>query len=860
MSFKRLSLGSLRYLGPIGVSGLALLGLAYWLTYEPAPRVRVLWRQDVTSEQQAALERKYLLLNGRDRFTEGTLAYDLLDTSRWNIRALVEDPAVADTHDIERDTYIVPLTTDRGGEGMWIAHRIPGLRDPPVRWAAIAILAVMAVVGFRREGLAAARMAAAMAGGLVTMASSLVTTWGVHRRAPLNSRDIFDALSGRVRGLSESQSSMARWGSVPLRLVVGTLLLVAVGLPVLETWESLVLAAGCLFLVFGAPRPGAWRLPAAIVLVLAVAGLKSALPRADIAEAHNAFLVVGGGEPLERGLPAQVFKSWRAQFDAMYPKADEPPPAYSWRAEKSIPSTLYTRSTDAIWRPAKYTRQVDAIRFRTLAEFRGGFVGEMPYNFWVGDPAREAMPFYVMYELTPGSVGSQLAWTGQVFWEHEHGEFQEIVHDRPAARTIRREDVGKRVYAAFFLPHNFYFEMVPSLKLRLAGWVDGLLTLLASVLVLALTIRPRWSACLRALSIFLMGYLIITSSAAPDSARLGERYLPHSGGNDGLVHESGGRTMALLAGRGDIVKALEGTEAVYWFTPGTRYVRMVEKLTFGDTNHLFALLLAAVPIVIFYLMRHFVGASPAWVITGIFLVVPVGNPSFLQYAANARAGYGEAVGAGLFLVGLVLILYNQPGTAQRRLAQIWVGGAALAASMFVRPNFALAVAWAGCLYVWWSWTRKDRQALLAAAAGLALALWMPFHNWYYGGEVYLISRSGATMSIPLGLQDYAASLADILRGRPETPVVAATSGQIAGWLWDPGFVYTNSLRPVAWAVHFVKLFALALTSWVAWRTVARGRAQATDLAFVAGAAVFAHVPMLFIFSTQYRYGVKPIPS
>lgn len=141
-----------RWIGALGVAGLAVLGLTYWLTVEPAPRVRVLWRAGVTPARQAALERAYLLENGRDRLPEGSIAYDLLDTSRSNLQALVQDPAVADTNDIDRNALVVPFDADYGAEWMWIAHRTPGIRDGRVRALLLAALAAMAAGGWARDG------------------------------------------------------------------------------------------------------------------------------------------------------------------------------------------------------------------------------------------------------------------------------------------------------------------------------------------------------------------------------------------------------------------------------------------------------------------------------------------------------------------------------------------------------------------------------------------------------------------------------------------------------------------------------------------------------------------------------------
>ena len=312
--------------------------------------------------------------------------------------------------------------------------------------------------------------------------------------------------------------------------------------------------------------------------------------------------------------------------------------------------------------------------------------------------------------------------------------------------------------------------------------------------------------------------------------------------------------MAMLAGRGDIVGSLQGSEAVYWFTPGMRYIRMVEKLIFGDTNHLYGLLLVCIVIVVFYLMRHFIGTGLAWLMTGFFCVIPVGNLSFLQYVFNARIGYGETAGVGLFMLGLVLMLRNQPawGGTDRSLSAVWIAGAALAASMFVRPNYAIAVVCLGVAYVWTSWRRKDATAI-ALALGLGCALWMPFHNWFYGGEFHLIS--GADHYLPTGVGDYVSALGDVLRGRPESSAVAVISEQLKGWLWNPGFSFRPALQPLAWAALGIKLLALGVTCLVVLRWVAGGCRQGTDAAVVAMAAVSAHIPMLFIYTTNHRHAM-----
>lgn len=644
------------------------------------------------------------------------------------------------------------------------------------------------------------------------------------------------------------------------------LLVLATGVPILQEWESLWLAVTVLAVVFGVRQPGSWRIAAAVAVVLVAVLLKAALPRADIAEGHNTFLVIRDGEALERSLPPDIFRSWKTQFDALYPPDPEPfEPRSSWRAHGS-PKALFAQSADAVWRPSKYTRQVDRIAFTSLGDFRGGFANDHQFPWWDGELRRETMPFFVMYELTSASVGSSLSWKGQVFWERQDGSFEELVHRDVASRQIVAGDAGKRVFAAFFSTPGMllmregelWFRLEPSVGLRIARYAEDLLTIVAGFAVVALIVVPRWGSYARAVAFFAAGYGVLTAFMWVSLGKyLGMAYPPHGGGDDGLVHDGWGHEMAILAGRGELVEALKGDELVYWFTPGFRYFRMIEKLIFGDTNLLYALFLACIPIAVFYLIRHFLGVRWAAVITAISLLIPVGNLSFVQYLANAKLGYGEALAIGMFLVGLVLLLRTQPawGGASSDRASIWIAGIALAGAMFIRPNFSLAVAWLGAAHAWASWRRRDAGAIVALALGLGLALWMPFHNVFYGDEFYLISRSGATISVSFGPRDYVAALVDVLQGDFSTREVQVTSSQLRGWLWTQRFVLVGQLLTAALAAQVLNLIALAITCWVAVRWLVSRFRDTTGLAIVAVASLLAHLPMLFIFATHYRFSM-----
>lgn len=872
-------------IGALALSSLFLLGAAYVGTGAPAPTIAVRWRGGVTAASRAQVEQTHLLLDGHSPNPDVplSLTYTLLDVSRGNIAALVNEPDVADTHFIDREGYTVSQDAEPSQRRAWIAHRLPGLRNSAVRTAVVGTLAAVAALGLQRRIvlLVIAALAAVRALRLRLLRAPFVPVLGrLCGLLTLRARDVMTGKGWLATGVADAgdwfdtalpaysiSPRHHRW-SWAVKVLAAGAIIVSIGLPIIASWKAWLLFACLLGLVFGIARSGALRIACVVGITLAACGVKSLLPRADIAEGHNAFLVANPDEALQRGLPPAIFENWKRQFDAFYPlDPSQDVLTAGWRATPSqnVPAMLFAHSTDAIWRTPKYTRQVDAIDFRTLGEFRGGFSNEselegaahtIRYNFWAGPLDRKDMPFYVMYELTPASAGSLLTWQGQAFWQHPDGRIEEMLHSGLASRSIAKGDAGSRVYVAFFPARDRgrLFAMQPSLRLRAGAWGDVVVTVLASVAVLLLTTRVRWNAYLRALVLVAAGYLFLVTHADFQVDHLGRPFPPHAGGDDGLAFEGWGRTMAMLAGRGEWAEALRGAESVYWFTPGMRYFRMVEKLVFGDTNHLHTIAIIALPLVVFYVLRWFLRPLAAWVVTAAFCVMPFGSFSFLRYLGWGKAGYGESVGAGLFLLGLALILHLHPRwgpTQERNLALAWVAGAALAASMFIRPNFALAVVWLGLVYAWSLLRSRDVAAATLFASGLGLALWMPFHNWYFGGELYLVSRSSMSVALPIGVREYLSAAADVVSGRFDSSAVGIAAAQVRGWLWS------DPRTPAEWMALVFRLVALAASCAVAVRAAFGGyrSRRYAPLAVVAVAALLAHVPMLFVHATFDRYAI-----
>ena len=121
----RAAIGALAVGLLIGVASLVFDGTT-------ARFVNVRWHPDLTNADRLQLEERFLLRG--ERREDRTFGYDLLDESRANIQALVEHPAVEDTHHIDRETFSLAASAEFGQSRNGLAWRWGVERQLP--WAA----------------------------------------------------------------------------------------------------------------------------------------------------------------------------------------------------------------------------------------------------------------------------------------------------------------------------------------------------------------------------------------------------------------------------------------------------------------------------------------------------------------------------------------------------------------------------------------------------------------------------------------------------------------------------------------------------------------------------------------------------
>jgi hypothetical protein len=131
-----------------GVALLVLAGVLFGalrvMYGERSALVHVRWAPTVDEATQAQVERTHGLKRVEFR-EQRTWLYSLTDVSKDNIQALVRNPAVEDTHHIDRRKFTLSPDVERGGyttdNPAWLADMIEFLLDASLAGGAIALVA-----------------------------------------------------------------------------------------------------------------------------------------------------------------------------------------------------------------------------------------------------------------------------------------------------------------------------------------------------------------------------------------------------------------------------------------------------------------------------------------------------------------------------------------------------------------------------------------------------------------------------------------------------------------------------------------------------------------------------------------------
>jgi len=206
---------------------------------------------------------------------------------------------------------------------------------------------------------------------------------------------------------------------------------------------------------------------------------------------------------------------------------------------------------------------------------------------------------------------------------------------------------------------------------------------------------------------------------------------------------------------------------VFYFTPGSRYLRAAEHMVFGETYLGYVSLLLLLPFLVFCLFRRYFSGRAALAITLIFIAIPVGalfGSTFYLYVKHAAHGYGDSAAAVLFLAGMIALIGHARRGPGDNFAAAFGAALLLAIAACVRPNLAIGAAvllgGAGLAALW----QRQNWRLAGMCVGFLPVFSMALHNWFYGG-VFVLFTSYPNMAVvmPMPPQAYVGALWELLR-------------------------------------------------------------------------------------------------
>jgi hypothetical protein len=605
-----------------------------------------------------------------------------------------------------------------------------------------------------------------------------------------------------------------------LKLAALALVVAGLGLPLNDLFHYAILVIATVLIFTGVITTGlkAWIGAAAVVGLCVLAQIFLAAPR--IEEGHNVFVVDGPGGALAAGLPPEVFRFMRAEFDAKYPpeRRCDARDFGCWRGE-GFPDRPFAFSADGLYDRPAYSRRVTGIDFADPVWLRLGFINELRYN-WISPPSdldrasRDRrfwvfvhrwtlqMPWFVMYRFPAAFAGSALCWRGDVLWEGADGHFDPIHHRSKACQTLTPEDAGRRIFGvAIRQDPPLAMHLEPTTTIWLWRLVGPALALIAGAAVLGLLVRVRLRRAVVPFTLIGLGLAVAFFTEANFIG--GVR--PFDSGDDGLVFDGLARTMLQQLVAGDVRGALRGGEDVFYFTPGTRYLRAVEHVIFGESYLGYLSLMLGLPLLVLAMYRRFLPLRWALALALIFAATPLGvifGSSLVLYVKWAARGFGDPAAYALFVAGFVLLLGRPDSGPRDRFAAACGAGLCFALALFARPNIALAagvlLGGAGLAALW----QHQFRRLAGMCLGFLPVLGMALHNWVYGGVFALFTSTAThhgTLVTPPSV--YLAALSELLRFDWSGGQAARAARQIGTWLAGTAeSVWTAPLSVMAIAV------------------------------------------------------------
>lgn len=519
-----------------------------------------------------------------------------------------------------------------------------------------------------------------------------------------------------------------------------------IGVPITQAFNLFVWLFFCVLVSTSVFRLQSWKYFVTVTAIL-IAGsiVVKYFPSPRIQEAHQIFLGDGRAIVIKRFLPSQIYEAMDKEFNKQFPP-------WNWCSEKTYGCWRYSGfsgvrtpwafSTDGFWQDnKKWSREVDFVN-NEADHFRIGALnsldnsdssdGDPNLNYFWNKFGREKIPFWVQYEIPENFVRGTICHNGWVFWQVDKNTYQDMMGDVESCRTIKREDIGKKLIGVSGLKSSVLrIKISPPPSLRYWQVASQLLTMILLSAGIVSLFRVRATV----LKMVAVGGVILWLAGPSLYGKL-DVIIRMAGGDDGLTHHAYARLILMDLSKLQFASALMGVEQVYYYMPGYRYFLALSSMLFGD-SHFYVFLIEAFGLfAIWKLARALWDKLFALIVTILLFGLCVDN----MWHLSLDKGYSEPLGYGLFLLALALIIEMCKKEVYSREKLAW-SALFFVLAIFVRPNLAvsaaLVLAGMGVRFVW----LRNYSFAIALVIGAMPGLLIPLHNYVYGHTWVLLTSA-----------------------------------------------------------------------------------------------------------------------
>tara|TARA_A100000171_G_C2133415_1_gene148276 strand:+ start:973 stop:2982 length:2010 start_codon:yes stop_codon:yes gene_type:complete len=521
---------------------------------------------------------------------------------------------------------------------------------------------------------------------------------------------------------------------------------------------------------------------ASCLLILKI--LEGLIPHPLIEEGHNVFHPVSHTWSQTSTLPEKIQQELLNDFNKSYPPEK--------RCDKAIYGCwqyFITEQKDFAWSADGYfqktdlSRRISYIDHESLATTKIGTINDNIYNFFdfKSDVKRHKMPYYFFYSLPQAFAGSHLTITGKTFTETEEGY---IKQDSQTPYQIIIPNDGLKFYALNIDPEKkLQITLHKTLLHRIYESLGFFLILLVPALIFRVLFGyPSWKKIkipFLSISSFFLTCLIIRPSVFTSYPIL-------PGGGDGLVYEGFGRQILQALAQGDIAETFRGGESVYYFMPGLRYIKALEKVLVGESFMGLMTLVSLTGFFLYKMVQNFLSEKASFRVFAIFCFLPLferfGFAAY-HFVQKTYSGHGEPLAIMLFFTGASFMMRKD---RPKQPILTFLACFLFSVSAFIRPAYLVPIGFFTICYFVYdlsnAYNIKKAFKKIIPYFGYVFLLVMPLHNYIFGKE-FVLTTSAATHPVNLHVTftDYIVFLKEILRINFQNEVVLKVFKHLDEW-------------------------------------------------------------------------------